>query len=85
MNLDSILVNFHTEITKLENEGRGGEALWSGLRVAVQGLMTHGLSLCSQTREYGKAVEIFNQYAPKGSGVQKYLDRTIDSLDQLRH
>jgi len=32
-----------------------------------------------------KAVEIFNQYAPKGSGVQKYLDRTIDSLDQLRY
>jgi hypothetical protein len=31
-----------------------------------------------------KAVEIFNQYAPKGSGVQKYLDRTIDSLEQLR-
>jgi hypothetical protein len=32
-----------------------------------------------------KAVEIFNQYAPKGTGVQKYLDRTIDSLDQLRY
>lgn len=31
-----------------------------------------------------KAVEIFNQYAPKGTGVQKYLDRTITSLDQLR-
>lgn len=59
MNLDSILVNFHTEITKLENEGRGGEALWAGMRVAVQGLMTYGLSLCSQTHEYGKAVEIF--------------------------
>ena len=32
-----------------------------------------------------KALDIFNQYAPKGSGVQKYLDRTIDSLDQLRY
>ena len=32
-----------------------------------------------------KAVDIFNKYAPKGAGVQRYLDRTIDSLDQLRH
>ena len=59
MNLDSILLDFHTEITKLENEGRGGEALWCGQRIAVQGLMTYGLSLCSQTQEYEKAVEIF--------------------------
>ena len=38
----------------------------------------------AQKFDANKAVDIFNQYAPKGSGVQKYLDRTIDSLDQLR-
>lgn len=41
------------------------------------------LSLAQQM-DPNKAVEIFNKYAPKGSGVQRYLDRTIDSLDQLR-
>jgi len=38
----------------------------------------------AQKFDANKAIDIFNQYAPKGSGVQKYLDRTIDSLDQLR-
>jgi hypothetical protein len=31
-----------------------------------------------------KALEIFNQYAPKGEPGQEYLSRTITSIDQLR-
>jgi len=38
----------------------------------------------AQKFDANKAIDIFNQYAPKGSGVKRYLDRTIDSLDQLR-
>lgn len=42
------------------------------------------LSLAQQM-DQTKALDIYNKYAPKGSGVQKYLDRTIDSLEQLRY
>jgi hypothetical protein len=39
----------------------------------------------AQKFDTAKALDIYNKYAPKGSGVQKYLDRTIDSLEQLRY
>lgn len=41
------------------------------------------LSLAQQM-DQTRALDIYNKYAPKGSGVQRYLDRTIDSLSQLR-
>jgi hypothetical protein len=49
-------------------------------------MISTNLRLLSLAKNFdaNKAVDIFNQYAPKGSGVQRYLDRTIDSLDQLR-
>lgn len=59
MNLDKILIDFHTEITNLEAQGRGQEAIWCEQRFAAQGLMNLGLSYCSQTKEYEKAIEIF--------------------------
>jgi hypothetical protein len=39
----------------------------------------------SQNMDQTRALDIYNKYAPKGSGVQRYLDRTIDSLSQLRY
>ena len=59
MNLDKMLFDFHTEVTSLESDGRGGEAAWCAQRVAVQGLMTLGLTLSSQMGEHEKAAEIF--------------------------
>ena len=38
----------------------------------------------AQKMDQTRAIDIYNKYAPKGSGVQRYLDRTIDSLEQLR-
>jgi hypothetical protein len=38
----------------------------------------------AQNMDQTRALDIYNKYAPKGSGVQRYLDRTIDSLSQLR-
>ncbi len=39
----------------------------------------------AQNMDQTRALDIYNKYAPKGSGVQRYLDRTIDSLSQLRY
>ena len=38
----------------------------------------------AQKMDQTRAIDIYNKYAPKGSGVQRYLDRTIDSLEHLR-
>lgn len=46
--------------------------------------MDRKLYALAQSFDADKAVELFNKYAPKGTGVQKYLDRTITSIDQLR-
>ena len=59
MNLDKMLFDFHTEVANLESHGRGAEAAWCAQRVAVQGLMTLGLTLSSQMGEHERADEIF--------------------------